>query len=319
MKAELITPISNDLLTVNSARVSMNKESTVFTFRKDKPKGSDEGLVSYLADHTHWTPFSHVLFTLESDHTFVDLRNVNPEDIASAVWRTDSNSGFFKFRTSLYGWVHLVMNDFIDGDAKYDVIHFIRKLAPECAKALLPGDLPDFAPIQLWEPEHEHDPAFIDVTMRETVPIFVARQRFKHMIGTTYNEVSRRYVDDDVECYKFPEYRSRPDKSIKQGSAGVHPESDYWKRTARYNDLDATALYYKMVNEGVAPEMARGHLPQTMLTSYYVTASLNAWKRAYLQRIDSHAQIEIQELAKQWDTNLRASQHERLWTTIISS
>ena len=39
------------------------------------------------------------------------------------------------------------------------------------------------------------------ITMRETVPIFVSRQRFKHMVGFTYNEVSRRYVDDEPEFY----------------------------------------------------------------------------------------------------------------------
>jgi thymidylate synthase (FAD) len=38
-----------------------------------------------------------------------------------------------------------------------------------------------------------------------------------------------------------------------------------------------------------------------MLTSYYVTGSLAAFARAYKQRIDAHAQIEIQDLAKQWN------------------
>jgi len=51
----------------------------------------------------------------------------------------------------------------------------------------------------------------------------------------------------------------------------------------------------------VAPEQARMVLPQSMYTSYYVTGSLAAWARAYKQRIDAHAQVEIQELAKQWD------------------
>jgi len=60
-----------------------------------------------------------------------------------------------------------------------------------------------------------------------------------------------------------------------------------------------------MVGRGVAPEQARMVLPQSMYTSYYVTGSLAAWARAYKQRIDSHAQVEIQDLAKQWDEVVR--------------
>ena len=57
------------------------------------------------------------------------------------------------------------------------------------------------------------------ITMRETVPIFIARQRFKHMVGFTYNEVSRRYVDTPPELFDV-QHRLRPDGSIKQGSSG---------------------------------------------------------------------------------------------------
>lgn len=59
MKAELISWMGDDLMVANVARVSFNKLSTEFTYRKDKPKGSDEGLIEYLAKHNHWTPFAH--------------------------------------------------------------------------------------------------------------------------------------------------------------------------------------------------------------------------------------------------------------------
>ena len=49
-------------------------------------------------------------------------------------------------------------------------------------------------------------------------PIFVARQLAKHQVGLAWNEVSRRYVDEEPEFY-FPEtWRTRPTGSIKQGS-----------------------------------------------------------------------------------------------------
>lgn len=139
------------------------------------------------------------------------------------------------------------------------------------------------------------------IQMRETVPIFVARQRFKHMVGFTYNEVSRRYVDDTPE-FHFPDvWRSRPDKHIKQGSGGDHPRSLEWKDKYGLLIDHAVSLYEEMIADGVAPEQARMVLPQSMLTSYYVTGSLFAWARATKQRVDAHAQYEIQLLGKQWD------------------
>jgi thymidylate synthase (FAD) len=150
--------------------------------------------------------------------------------------------------------------------------------------------------------KHNHWTPFShpQITMREKVPIFVARQRFKHMVGFTYNEVSRRYVDDEPEFYVPDVWRSRPEGSVKQGSGGEHPDSrEYSYDVAHITDM-ASKLYEAMIRQGVAPEQARMILPQSMYTSYYVTGSLAAWARAYKQRIDAHAQVEIQELAKQW-------------------
>ena len=149
--------------------------------------------------------------------------------------------------------------------------------------------------------KHNHFTPFThpQITLRETVPIFVARQRFKHMVGFTYNEVSRRYVDDTPEFYFPAEWRTRPDGSLKQGSGGVHVENETMK--GAYLDFikEASSLYERMVASGIAPEQARMVLPQSMLTSYYVTGSLAAFARLYKQRADPHAQKEIQELARQ--------------------
>jgi thymidylate synthase (FAD) len=152
--------------------------------------------------------------------------------------------------------------------------------------------------------KHAHITPFThpQITIRETVPIIVARQRFKHVVGFTYNEVSRRYVDDTPEFFIPDVWRSRPEGSVKQGSAGEHPRSAEWNDLYNLFLAKATFLYQDMIESGVAPEQARMVLPQSMFTSYYVTGSLAAWARAYKQRIDPHAQIEIQELAKQWNT-----------------
>lgn len=149
--------------------------------------------------------------------------------------------------------------------------------------------------------KHNHFTPFThpQITLRETVPIFVARQRFKHMIGFTYNEVSRRYVDDPPEFYFPDEWRNRPEGSVKQGSSGVSKSSDFYKKEYFKLVAEADALYEAMIEDGIAPEQARMVLPQSMLTSYYVTGSLAAFARLYKQRSDAHAQKEIQTLAAQ--------------------
>lgn len=59
MKVEYISHMGDDLMVANTARVSFAKEVKEFTYRKDKPKGSDEGIIEYLARENHWTPFGH--------------------------------------------------------------------------------------------------------------------------------------------------------------------------------------------------------------------------------------------------------------------
>lgn len=158
--------------------------------------------------------------------------------------------------------------------------------------------------------KHNHWTPFshVQITMRETVPIFVARQRFKHMVGFTYNEVSRRYVDDKPDFYMPEQWRKRAEDK-KQGSSNqevvnlVDDEGMSYSIDSEYKSIliIANQFYDDLIRNGVAPEQARMVLPQSMYTSYYVTGSLAAWARAYNLRSDPHAQKEIQELAVQWD------------------
>jgi thymidylate synthase (FAD) len=139
------------------------------------------------------------------------------------------------------------------------------------------------------------------ITLRETVPIFVARQRFKHMVGFSYNEVSRRYVDSAPTFFVPEDWRKRA-VNKKQGSSdsvftGL-PLGSIKRKYARHIE-SSLKLYREMLLDGVCPEQARMVLPQSMYTSYYVSGSLAAWGRMYKQRIDPHAQKEIQDLAIQ--------------------
>jgi thymidylate synthase (FAD) len=136
------------------------------------------------------------------------------------------------------------------------------------------------------------------VTLRIKAPIFVARQWFKHMVGITRNETSRRYVDSEPEFY-FPEqWRGRPTGSVKQGSSGVHPASGAWAFAAGANVGQLLNLYNEMIEDGVAPEQARMILPQNMMTEWIETASLAAVCRSCKLRLDPHAQQETREIAE---------------------
>lgn len=142
------------------------------------------------------------------------------------------------------------------------------------------------------------------ITLRETIPIFVARQRFKHMVGFTYNEVSRRYVDDTPEFY-HPEVWRKKAENKKQGSSDERADLNVYAQEQPMYYATVLKMYKALLDSDVAPEQARMVLPQSMYTSYYVTGSLYAFARAYKLRADPHAQKEIQDLAKEWDRLIR--------------
>jgi thymidylate synthase (FAD) len=136
------------------------------------------------------------------------------------------------------------------------------------------------------------------VTLRLTMPVFVARQWMRSNIGTVRNEVSRRYVDEPPTYYLPAALHGRPKGSIKQGAGDPHPDSDYWlDRTAELVGRIA-GTYQQMIDAGIAPEEARMILPLCHLTSMVETGSLAYFARVVRLRADHHAQGAIRDLAK---------------------
>lgn len=134
------------------------------------------------------------------------------------------------------------------------------------------------------------------ITLRMKAPIPIRTQCFKHKQGLVENEESRRYISSTPEIF-IPEFRQKPEGSIKQGSAGIHEANDYWKRQYIYHTQEAVALYEKMIEDGVAPEQARFVLPQGTMVNWIWTGNLLAFANFFNKRSDSHAQQEIQDLA----------------------
>jgi thymidylate synthase (FAD) len=137
------------------------------------------------------------------------------------------------------------------------------------------------------------------ISLRIKAPIFVARQLVKHQVGLVWNEVSRRYVDDEPEFY-FPEvWRGKPENA-KQGSGkDFKPLVNLqFHLAAKAACEEALARYLELVDKDVAPEQARMVLPQNTMTEWIWTGSLMAFARVCKQRLDAHAQLETQEVAK---------------------
>ena len=147
--------------------------------------------------------------------------------------------------------------------------------------------------------KHQHVSPFFhpQARFRIKMPIFVAREWYRHTVGFARNEVSRRYVDEKPEVWIPTEFRER-DPNLKQGSR-ENTISNEQEIRELYSEAMRQALdvYDKMLAAKVAPEVARAVLPQSMYTEFIETGSLAAYARLCKLRLDPHAQREIQDFA----------------------
>ena len=121
-------------------------------------------------------------------------------------------------------------------------------------------------------------------------PVFVARQLVKHKF-LRWNEISRRYVDDEPEFYEPDKWRGRSaDK--KQGSDGVVSNINIGNIT-----LTAKVLYNSLIERGVCPEQARMVLPQSTMTEWYWSGSLDAFSDMCNLRCKPDTQAETRLVA----------------------
>lgn len=149
-------------------------------------------------------------------------------------------------------------------------------------------------------PEHFVPFTHPHITLRMAAPVPIRVQCFKHKVGFSESEESRRYISTTPTIYMPDAFRSAA-ASVKQGSAGVHPENEMFKSIYGEFIKNAIATYENMIACGVCPEQARFVLPQGTEVNWVWTGSLYAFANFYNQRSDSHAQKEIQELAAQVD------------------
>ena len=142
--------------------------------------------------------------------------------------------------------------------------------------------------------KHKHKSPFNHTftTFHVKAPVFVARQLVKHEY-MPWNEISRRYVDSEPECYVPDVWRGRSaDK--KQGSEGeVKSNANVF-----YYNTKALMIYNQQLDEGVSPEQARMHLPQSMMTEWYWSGTLYAFAKMCGLRLKEDTQAETRIVAE---------------------
>jgi thymidylate synthase (FAD) len=150
--------------------------------------------------------------------------------------------------------------------------------------------------------KHNHVSPFFhpQLRFRFKMPIFVAREWYRHQIGFARNEVSRRYVDSKPECWiPTPMQIRERDPKLKQGSKLTEvDDSDTVYQLIKTHTEVNVMLYEDLLSRGVAPEIARCILPQSMMTEFIETGSLAAYARLYNLRTDPTAQREIRDYAE---------------------
>lgn len=147
--------------------------------------------------------------------------------------------------------------------------------------------------------EEEHFAPLEHETMTFLVhcPLYVRGQWHRHRT-MSYNEISRRYTEVDMELYTPGQYRGQSEDN-KQASIDDEflKVSDQCEQLMKEANERALETYNKLLEMGVCREQARGVLPQNMMTTFYCTVNLRNILHFLSLRMDKHAQWEIRQYA----------------------
>jgi len=162
--------------------------------------------------------------------------------------------------------------------------------------------------------KHKHTSTFEHnvATFKFVVPLFVRSQHHRHRTWS-YNEISRRYTDKDLQFYEPSKFRTQhesnrqasnpdvlidPNLSEAYTSTLIPPAAWHASDAVREHHNRSLRLYAQLLKGGVCREQARGVLPQNLYTEYYGTVNLNNLLKFVHLRTHEGAQWEIQQVAK---------------------
>lgn len=136
-------------------------------------------------------------------------------------------------------------------------------------------------------------------------PLFVVREHHRHRAGHSYNEWSGRYSKMRPEFYVPDNVRTQ---TGKPGAYTFEPVDEATRAATRQEierqGAEAFAAYERMLELGVAKEVARTVLPLNMYTKYYWSCNPRSLMHFCSLRNSSHAQFEIREFAQAAETFL---------------
>lgn len=175
--------------------------------------------------------------------------------------------------------------------------------------------------------KHQHWSPFAhnSLTFRIKAPIFVARQMVKHTVGGVWNEVSRRYVDEEPEFY-MPALWHKAPTNAKQGASEetlndlkffVEGNKEVANTHVVNHTYSCSQLYTQMINAGIAPEEARMVLPLNTMTEWWWTGSLMFFARVCKQRLDPHAQNATRDIAQMINDNI-PQEFQHSWKALMT-
>jgi thymidylate synthase (FAD) len=179
----------------------------------------------------------------------------------------------------------------------------------------------------LWQHGHTSPFRHSFYTFHWKAPLFVFRQAFKYQVGSgwrtyevegqevsleifdvlfdtdkgcSWNEISGRYVEWEPEFYLPRVFRGNPPHGNKQSSSELGAEFDHAGERERMQSECARAYadYRSRIQRGVAKEIARMLLPQSLYSQAYWTVSLQGVMHFLDQRLKADAQFEIRRYAE---------------------
>ena len=128
-------------------------------------------------------------------------------------------------------------------------------------------------------------------------PLFIRGQWHRHRTWS-YNEISRRYTEVDLEFYTPPKLRRQAETNRQASVDSPDFEDTALRKMIAEQNERSLALYNSLLEAGVCREQARGVLPQNMMVTFWGTVNLNNLLHFLELRDSEHAQWEIREYAK---------------------
>lgn len=305
---------SSDTGAANTARISFARSANEFTDEENSR------LVKYLSNNNHWTPIGGIWKTLVLEIPSASLLSVLTESINAGILatvlefkKTATGVETTTSRVSISLWKLKELMEHTSSECLSLAETFAGSF--ENCEAVISTINPKYKGFVLpykakYDPNYEVESGlsleesriglikdkhtFLSVKCR--APIFIVRQLMKHQVNMVWNEESRRYISTDPSFFVFEEFRAAPEKSIKQGSAGVLENVDALSVSAEYSS-EALKTYRDLLSKNVAPEEARACLTLNSMTNWIWTGNVDAFKRVLHQRLSPKAQTQVREFA----------------------